>query len=128
MREAVRKDRSLAKPAPSRLPPPRNCNGSAPNQKQEKLLRETEGTRELSYLFLKLKLLFSFGRDKKVEALPSNNFLWIFTFLSRAMRPQEATYSQRATNPGVTDMGSKSSMWYHGRYYLTSESVSPSVK
>ena len=29
----------LAKPAPSHLPPPRNCKGSAPNQKPEKLLR-----------------------------------------------------------------------------------------
>ena len=44
------------------------------------------------------------------------------------MRPEEATYSQRATNPRVTDMGSKSSLWYHGGYYLTSESASPSVK
>lgn len=103
MREAVRNEQQFSQASPLLPPPTQKLQRQCPKPKTGKASEvggERDCTQKLSYLFLKLKL----------EALPSNNFLWIFTFLSRGMRPEEATYSQRVTNPGVTDMGSKSSL------------------
>lgn len=73
MREAVRNEQQFSQASPFSPPKPKTGKASE---------GERKSTQELSYLFLKLKLLFSFGRDKKVEAFPSNNCFYGFSHSS----------------------------------------------